>query len=331
MRVVPPSFFNSSLDLVVDVGAMGAPTVSHELLSSGHECLLAVNAIEKYLSKKITAIYTGEIGGANGLMGLLVAAAKQVPCVDADGLGRAFPRLDQMLPFIHGCCPTPSCLCDVRGEIVMCTDDTISTPQELEDTFREECTKRGLIVGVCLPPITGEESQKHAVHYSLSRAWFLGEAKFNNRTDAIQAVVRAGHGRILVSDGKVTSVERHTTDGFARGHVTIETAGKILMIDFQNENLIVRSEDGEVLAAVPDLITLVEQESAEPLSTETIKYGYRVSVLVLPAPEPMTTPQALEIVGLKAFGYDIPNYNYIPTHAPIKSVWDVFYKKDVDS
>jgi hypothetical protein len=175
MRVVPPSFFHSSSDLVVDVGFMGAPTVTHELLPSGHECLLAVNAVEKYLSKKITGVYTGEIGGCNGLMGLIVAATKQVPCIDADGIGRAFPRLDQTLPFIHGCSPTPACLCDVRGETVMCTDGTISTPQELEDTFREECTKRGLIVGVCLPPITGEELQKHAVPYSLSRAWFLGE------------------------------------------------------------------------------------------------------------------------------------------------------------
>ncbi|CAF1059782.1 unnamed protein product [Rotaria sordida] len=156
------------------------------------------------------------------------------------------------------------------------------------------------------------------------------EAKFNHRSDAIQAVARAGHGRVLVSDGKVISVERHTTAGFARGHLTIETVGRNLVIDFQNENLIARFDDGEILATVPDLITLVEQDSAEPVSTETIKYGYRVSVLVLPAPEAMTTPRALETVGIKAFGYDLPNYEYIPSHAPINSVWDVFYKKDID-
>ncbi|CAF0859847.1 unnamed protein product [Adineta steineri] len=331
MRVAPPSFFSSSSDLVVDVGYMGAPTVTHELLSNGHECLDAVNNIEKYLGKKVNAVYSGEIGGSNGLMGLLVSAKKKVPCIDCDSMGRAFPCLTHILPFIHNLPATPACLCDVRDQTFMCTDDMVSTPQELEDTFREECIKRGLYVGVCLPPISGEQLQKHTVHHSLSRAWFLGEAKFNHQIDAIQAVASAGHGRILISDGTVINVERHTTDGFARGHVSIKTAERILIIDFQNENLIARFDNGEIVASVPDLIVLVEQDTAEPLATEVVKYGYRVSVLVLPAPEALTTPHALQYVGLKAFGYDFPDYKYIPSYASIQSVWDVYYKKDFNS
>ena len=175
MRVVPPSFFPSSSDLVADIGYMGAPTVIHELLSNGRECLEAVNAIEKYLSKKLAGVYSGEIGGANGLMGLIVAASKGIPCIDCDGMGRAFPCLDHVVSFIHGLPVTLACLCDIRHEIVMCTDNMVSTPKELEDTFREECIKRGLSIGVCLPPLTGEQLQKHTVHHSLSRAWFLGE------------------------------------------------------------------------------------------------------------------------------------------------------------
>lgn len=175
MRVVPHSYFSSPSDLVAEIGFMGAPTVSHELLSNGHECLEAVNTIEKLLSKNIAGIYSAEIGGANGLMGLLVAAKKQVPCIDCDQLGRAFPCLNHCVRFIHKLPATPSCLCDVRSEIVLCLNDMISTPKELEDTFRDECTKRGLIVGICLPPMTGEQLQKHAVPHSLSLAWFLGK------------------------------------------------------------------------------------------------------------------------------------------------------------
>ena len=94
-----------------------------------------------------------------------------------------------------------------------------------------------------------------------------------------------------------------------------------MTVDFQNENLVARYAD-EILASVPDLITLVEQDSGEPLSTETVKYGSRVSVLVLPAPEPMKTEQALKYVGPKVFGYD---YEYqSKTFDQSISVWDMY-------
>ncbi|CAF1021778.1 unnamed protein product [Rotaria sordida] len=163
------------------------------------------------------------------------------------------------------------------------------------------------------------------IEYIAYGAGILGKAKFSNHNNAIQAVAQAGHGRIVVSDGKVVSVERNTGAGFVRGHVIIDVEGRMLTIDFQNENLMARFED-KVIASVPDLITLVEQDSGESLSTETVKYGCRISVLVLPAPEAMTTQEALNYVGPSAFGY---NHDYIPPsyHVPVKSVWDVYYNK----
>ncbi|CAF1316545.1 unnamed protein product, partial [Adineta ricciae] len=270
MRVIPPAALHPSSDLVAVIGFMGAPTVSHEQLPSGNECLLAIDTIEKYLSKKITAVFSAEMGGANGLRNLLVGTVKNIPCVDCDNMGRAFPRLDQKLPFILGQSVTPACMCDVRGRTVLYTEETIKDAHELEDVLRKECIKMGLRGGLCMPPLTGEQVQKYSIHNSLSRAWFLGRAKFSHQKDVIRAVVRAGNGRILISDGKVTNVERYTSSGFARGHVEIETiSGKLITIDFQNENLVARCGD-EILASVPDLITLVEQDSGEPLSTETV-------------------------------------------------------------
>lgn len=200
MRVLPPSAVRSPSDLVVDIGFMGAPTVSHELLPNGRECLLAVNAIEDYLSKKVTAIYSGEIGGANGLIGLLVAASKQVPCLDCDGMGRAFPQLDHTLAFINGQPVRPASLCDVRGETVMCTDESISTPLALEDKFRVECTKRGLCVGICLPPMTGDVLQDNVLPHTLSKAWFLGQCQNDrihlDKTDRLSLFKKNRSGQI---------------------------------------------------------------------------------------------------------------------------------------
>ena len=46
--------------------------------------------------------------------------------------------------------------------------------------------------------------------------------------------------------------------------------------------------------------------TGEPITTEAIRYGMRVGVVVLPANPMLKTPQALNVVGPKAFGFDIP-------------------------
>lgn len=55
------------------------------------------------MGKEAFAIVAGEIGGGNGLEALNVAAAMQLPVVDADFMGRAFPELQVItcLPIGH--------------------------------------------------------------------------------------------------------------------------------------------------------------------------------------------------------------------------------------
>jgi DUF917 family protein len=55
----------------------------------------------------------------------------------------------------------------------------------------------------------------------------------------------------------------------------------------------------------PDLICVLDTVSGEAFGTETIGYGRRVSVIVLPAPRVLLTPKGLEHVGPRAFGYDL--------------------------
>ena len=66
-----------------------------------------------------------------------------------------------------------------------------------------------------------------------------------------------------------------------------------------------RGCNGETLCAVPDLITLVSLEDGEPIGTESLRYGLRVAVLAMPAPKELKTPEALAVVGPRAFGYDL--------------------------
>ncbi len=75
-------------------------------------------------------------------------------------------------------------------------------------------------------------------------------------------------------------------------------------VEFQNENLIARC-DGKPVCSVPDLICLVETERGEPITTELLRYGFRVTMLGFPAPPLWTGPEGLAVVGPRAFGYDL--------------------------
>jgi hypothetical protein len=129
--------------------------------------------------------------------------------------------------------------------------------------------------------------------------------------DPILAVCDANEGSILFT-GKVTDVDRRVERGYNFGRLKIAGLdgyqGSEATIDLQNEYLICRI-DGEMVAIVPDLITLVDSERGEPVTTEVVRYGLRVTAIGMPAPPQLTTEQAMQFVGPQAFGYDEP---YVP-------------------
>jgi DUF917 family protein len=61
-----------------------------------------------------------------------------------------------------------------------------------------------------------------------------------------------------------------------------------------------------VRAIVPDLICVLDRETAEPITTERLRYGQRVTVMAVAVPEIMRTPAALALFGPGAFGFSEP-------------------------
>jgi DUF917 family protein len=59
-----------------------------------------------------------------------------------------------------------------------------------------------------------------------------------------------------------------------------------------------------VRGIVPDLICVLEAETAEPITTEGIRYGQRVKVMVVSTPAIMRSPEALAVFGPQAFGLE---------------------------
>ena len=291
---------------VICVGGIGAPTVGIEKVRD-LQSLYALRAIEEFTGKKATALISNEIGGSNSVEPLIPAAMTGLPVVDADGMGRAFPEFQMKTFFVYGvpCCPMA--IADEKGNTVV-IPETIS-PAWAERLARAVTVQMGCVACYAVAPMTAEQVRRTAVLNTLSLARNLGDAVITARVrgeDPIESILGTCPGKILFN-GKIADVDRRTTAGFARGSLSIEGLadynGERLAIEFQNENLIAR-RDGQIVCTVPDLICVVDSETGEPVTTELLRYGLRVIVLGLPAPDLWTTPEGLAVAGPRVFGYD---------------------------
>lgn len=298
----------SDADLVAPCGWLGAPTVSLEKLPSGREALAGLRRLEKEAGRKVSAICPVEIGGSNGLSPFVLAARTGLPVVDCDGMGRAFPESQMVIFNICGVSAGPAVMTDAKGNCVVI---------ETTDNLLEERIGRAAAVslgGICHLfeyMQSGREIREYAIHGTVSLAIRIGRAVRRARQGgrdpfaALLEVIRAcphyGHAGVLF-DGKITDLQCDTRDGFSVGQLVVEDfAGAARMeIEFQNENLIAR-RNGRTSATVPDIISILDRETAQTITTEQLKYGQRVKVVGAGVPPVLRSARALDILGPAAF------------------------------
>lgn len=300
--------------LVTSVGGIGAPTVGVERLSRGDETLMALRALEAHIGKQFEYLVAAEIGGGNSIAPLIVAAQCGLPVIDGDGMGRAFPEMQMDTFSIGGVLPTPAAIANHSHHNVVF--DNVADAEALERYARAVTIQMGGGAGAAGPVMSGAQVKSFAIPGTQSLAIAIGDAVLaarGGKGDPVRAALDVAGGERLFS-GKIVGVERRNEGGFTRGVLKLDgtgaESGRSVTIDFQNENLIVRTESGEALAIVPDLICLVDEDSAEPITTEILRYGLRVVVIAIPAPEQLKTAAALKVVGPAAFGY--PDVEYAP-------------------
>ncbi|MDI7247548.1 MAG: DUF917 domain-containing protein [Bacillota bacterium] len=306
--------------LIVPLAMMGAPTVLVEKVPNGEEFPRVFEALKNYLGKPVFATMPIEAGGVNSMIPLASAAKLRIPVIDADGMGRAFPELQMVTFHLAGASATPMVMTDEKGNLVLFS--TISN-HWTEALARSATVVMGGSAMIAIYPLTGRQVKDAAIGGIVTLAQRIGEAIRRSRIesrDPLAAVLEVTGGLRLFK-GKIVDVSRKTAGGFVRGEALFEGIddyrGKTLRLQFQNENLIAVS-NGRVLASVPDLITVLDAETAKPVTTETLKYGYRAIVIGIPCNARWRTPKGIETVGPRYFGYDI---DYVPIEERVSREW----------
>jgi DUF917 family protein len=293
--------------LVMPCGYIGAPTVSIEKLGCGREGERLRDGLEALTGRRVVAVMAAEIGGSNGLQPIGWAARMGLPVTDADGMGRAFPEVPQVTMEIAGISPAPSVMTDERGNVLVLRAVDGAWTERLARAVAVECGGRASSTEYTM---TVAEARTATVRGSVTLAVRIGAAA-GGGDDPLAALVAELGARVLMT-GKLTDVERRVTGGFVRGSAQIEGlgdhAGRALRLEIQNENL-VALEGGEVRAMVPDIITVLDSETAHAVHTERLRYGQRVSVVAFPCDPIWRTARGLELAGPRAFGYD---FDYVP-------------------
>jgi DUF917 family protein len=167
---------------------------------------------------------------------------------------------------------------------------------------------------IALFSMTGKQLKESMVTGTISKAETIGktirEARLGHR-NPVQAVIKATGG-FEIFTGKIADVQRRTERGFARGEATFagmdQYESRILKLRFQNEHL-VAILDEKIVVSVPDLITVLDADSGDPITTEGMRYGFRVVVLGIPCTGKWRTPEGLKLVGPRYFGYEA---DYVP-------------------
>lgn len=298
---------------VLPVGLLGVPTMLAEKAACGDDLDLVIERMEQRLGRKVDALTGIEIGGTNSLVPVMAAARAKLPLVDADGMGRAFPGLQMATFNVYGISCTPLVIADDHLTSLVVDAQDAQTAEEL---VRTTSMQLGAIVAISCYSMTGKDLKRTAVKGTLTLAGEIGRViagarKTSNPATALAAYLRTtpyySYCKILF-DGKVQDVRQEAKAGFNVGHcelVALDGSDSRMEVLFKNEHLIAR-QDGCVRAMVPDLICLVDRETAQPVPAELLQYGQRLQVIGTSAAPIMRTPESLAVFGPQAFGFDDP-------------------------
>lgn len=269
--------------------------------------VLALEALEETLGKKIYAIGSTELGGANTAEALHTALEMDLPIIDGDPAGRSVPELQHSTYFVKNVPIYPMGIATKFGEKLVIQN--VQNDFRAEDIVRAIAVASDNMVGVADHVNVGKVIKKSVIPDMISYAEKIGRILRETREsggDTAVAIAEACEGKVLFR-GRVTDFPWETKDGFNFGEIYLdgedEYSGEKYRIWLKNENIMsYRNDQIDVMA--PDLICMIG-EDGNPITTPNFEVGDKMTILALPSPEIWTTSEGLACFGPKHFGFDV--------------------------
>ena len=250
LRIIDIADLPSTANLI-PTGKMGSPMVSTGRKSTPNkkyrinprnsterpsiELLIdAVQEMQSYANiDTFSALVCVEVGGGNGISPLVIgsSATYNVPMVDGDLMGRAYPTFEKITPFVLGSGNVndllPIALSSGDGTNLVLR--TSKSTEMVDKALRAVCVEMGCSAGVALSPMKASEVTDKGILRTHSLAWRLGRAV--KRFQAEQSEVSIAESLIaqfggsasarVLFEGKVTAVENRLIKGHSYGSITI--------------------------------------------------------------------------------------------------------------
>jgi uncharacterized protein len=295
---------------------------SPDAASSGFPYDAATHAFDALSARQpapFSYVLPAELGAANSILPMTVAATKGIPILDAAGSPRAVPALQLSTFATRGAPLGPAILANAAQQVAF----------EVADPATADTTMRAIIssgvftedAGAALWAMDGATVSTAAISGTTSLALALGRRLREARSagaDPVEAVVKGLGGRLLAV-GRITASSEQTGGGFDIGVLTIAThAGETLRIVNQNENMLAWFEDSRApVALAPDLICSMTV-AGQPFSNADLELAKDQDVAIIGAPvEAAYRDRAI----IEAFLPVLRSAGYGGPYVPIEELW----------
>jgi len=264
--------------------------------------LLAYRRFQQYLGREFYGTITCELGGANTAVAFFAAAMSGHHIIDADPAGRAVPEVTHSTYYLNGLPTGPIMVANEFGECIIC--ENLADDQRAENVLRALAKVSRNDIAAIDHAFEMREIRHAVIPGAISQALKMGQVwrmARQNKADIAQAVADEGQGFVAFR-GEIGSNDQCIDGGFTIG--SGEFALDRYRIWLKNENMIGRLND-KVHTTIPDMICLIDLDTGLPVTNPNYHTGQNVAVVILPAPEPFTSPKGLSVFGPAYLGLDI--------------------------